>query len=165
MSLLADLHPRQKPLLATLVFLATAAFGALILWRAWNYFPPARERLTIFQVSHGDFWIDDAPNRRGALRPNFSGHRLTVRTAGGPVTLRLTGPLPIFLETAAPATFTVRANLDSATMLEITSPGRTHLAYADAAASARGQAGKEAVFGLFLLGLAFILYWAKGSPR
>lgn len=163
MSLLADMHPRGRSLSASLIFLATTLFGALILWNAWSYFPPAREHLTTFVVNRSDFWMDDMTRRRGALRPNFHALRLSVPTTGGPVTLGLTGSLPVFLDTAAPVTFTVRANLHSATLLEITSPGRMHLAYADAAASARSQAWKEVLFGLFLLGVGFILYWAKGK--
>jgi hypothetical protein len=156
---------RQSWAWSVAVTIFAVAFGASWLWSAWSIMPPARERLSVFQVSARDFWIDEQRPRRGAMRV-FSGLRLDVNTPDRTLRLRVPANIPIFIDTEAKASpITVLANPMSETILEIIGGGTVHLAYDEAAGHARWQAQKEAMLGLFIVGLGGLLYWGARRER
>lgn len=146
-------------MLIALAALASGAFGIHWLWSAWQMLPPAKEKLTVFQVYPHDFSVKDFNVGYGSQRGNVSRDRLSVATPNGNAALyppRNTSLTP-FATDRASSFLTVHANLRSRTMLEVTGHGRTYLAYEEAAASARSQATVMGLFGLLLVGIAVYL--------
>jgi hypothetical protein len=147
------------------VAIVSVAYGASWLWSAWSIMPPARDRLSAFQVSSRDFWIDEQRPRRGAMRI-FSGLRLDVSAPDGVLRLRVPANIPIFIDAEAKAApITVLVNTRSQTMLEIAGGGAVHLAYDEAAKHARWQAQKEALLGFAIVGLGGLPYWRARRRR